>query len=724
MNRFAYLTTGLAIKAISNLSKATVRVHIDYPLPEGAIIFAVNHFTRIETLLLPTYLNELTKGRPVFSLADASLFTGGLKGYLEQVGAISTRRPDRDHMIVKTLLNGSGVWIIFPEGCMVKNKKIMDGGHFIVTAEDGKHPPHTGTAALALQTELFRRHLRWLKDHDPERCAAFAGRFEITDTDRTIDATTHIVPVNLTYYPLRARENLISKAAAILNEDIPERAMEEIMTEGSMLFSGVDIDIRFGPPIPIGPYISHLDQLTDRIQDPTPCVEVTGSCRKHLARTARKIMIRYMTEIYRMTTVNHDHLFASLIRRMPRQHIDPDDLRRRVFLLTGQMTPEWRIHRHQSMENDQIHLITDDRFGKFRDFIAIALEKSLLVPDRKGYQKNQSVFTAETDFHRVRVSNPLSVIANEVEPLTRLQRAVQWMAWLPRFYVRRRIVEMLAGQAAAEFQSDHARFFVPDAALPPEIGAPFLVPSGRQVGVLLIHGYMAAPRQCRLIADYLGRMGISVYVPRLRGHGTTAQDLSTRSLDDWRQSVDRGFALIRNRCRQVVVGGFSTGAGLAMDLVSRVPDVKGLFAVCPPRRLQDPSLKGNIAKDIWKRLVDRIRGTEDKAVEFLENRPETPDFCYKKNPVSGIQSIERLMEYLETQFETITQPFLFLHSYRDPVASAAESRRIFEAIGSRDKTYVLFDFNRHDILSGPGSDRVHGIIGSFVRRVTTGQSTI
>jgi propanol-preferring alcohol dehydrogenase len=57
--------------------------------------------------LLPYQLHRLT-GKPVWALAAPELFVGAFGRYLEQLGAVSTKNPDRDRLMVKTLLTGFG----------------------------------------------------------------------------------------------------------------------------------------------------------------------------------------------------------------------------------------------------------------------------------------------------------------------------------------------------------------------------------------------------------------------------------------------------------------------------------------------------------------------------------------------------------------------------------------------------------------------------------------
>ncbi len=715
LSRFAYRTTGLAIKTIVNLSKAEISYHGENNIPAGPNIFVINHFTRLETFLMPYMIFQLTK-IPVWSLASFELFKGAFGAYLEKVGALSTKNPDRDRLIVKTLLTGEANWIIFPEGRMVKNKKLIEKGRFMISAAGGKHPPHTGAATLALRTEFYRQRIRKLTVENSDEAKYLAELFQIQDLEPVINSATHIVPVNLTYYPIRTRENILSSLAVRLVDDLPQRIIEELMTEGSMLLSGVDIDVRFGEPIEIFECLQYspinMDISAKRrinFDDPIPS-------RTRMRIEALKLMQRYMTAIYNLTTVNHDHLFASMLRAMRSKKIDESDLRRRVFLAATQIPQKTDFCRHRSLQEDQVHLLTDDRYHKVKDFMAVALDKGIITQKDNTLVKDPSKFSSPYDFHRARIDNPIEVMANAVEPLTDLQHTVNRLASQPGFWIKRKVANYLKEQAVIEFKKDYEEFKVEGETKPISVGMPFLIKGrSKDLGIVLCHGYMAAPLEVRQLAEYLGRLGFWVYAPRLKGHGTSPEDLATRSYLDWRNSVDHGYAIISNICKRVVAGGFSTGAGLALDLAVRVKAVAGVFAVSAPLRLKDFSSRFAPAVDMWNRLMERARQVGAKK-EFVENKPENPHINYSRNPISGVVELDRLMDDLEPRLADLNVPALVVQSRGDPVVDPKGSRKIFELIGTSEKEYLLFNFDRHGILLGEGAQKVHRAIGEFIKR--------
>jgi esterase/lipase/1-acyl-sn-glycerol-3-phosphate acyltransferase len=715
MNRFAYRSTGFAIKTLSNLSKANISLHGPEKIPDGSIIFVINHFTRIETFLMPAQIYSLTKV-PVWSLADYELFRGAFGSYLEKVGAVSTKSPDRDLLIVKTLLTGEANWIIFPEGRMVKNQKIIEKGQYMISWAGGKHPPHTGAGTLAIRTEFYRQRLRRLSTDKPDEAKYLMDLFQIDSLDPVLDRCTYIVPVNLTYYPIRARENILSKLALRLVDDLPERIVEELMTEGSMLISGVDLDIHFGNPILIDDYLHNAAirrdiETAERINFDDPIAS-----KSTLRKEALKLMQRYMTDIYEMTAVNLDHIFATILKFMRYKKLDEMDFRRRVFLAASLIRQQKGMHLHPGLKADQVHLLTDDRFGKVNDFITIALEKGNLQRNNDGYLKDHAKFSSPYEFHRARIDNPIDVFANATEPLTELQRTTRRIASQPGFWIKRKVAKYLLEQDMREFDSDYHEFYVQGESKSMDVGMPFVVKGkSKNVGILLSHGYMAAPFEVKGLANFLGRMGYWVYVPRLKGHGTSPDDLATRSYQDWMRSIDRGYAIISSICHKVVVGGFSTGAGLALDLAVRLKQVAGVFAVAAPMTLMDFSSKFAPAVDMWNRIMDRAYKVGPKK-EFVENKPENPHINYLRNPIAGVREIERLMNDLEPKLPNLDIPALIVQSRRDPVVDPKGSRKIFELIGTREKEYILFNFDRHGILLGDGAEKVYRAIGEFVKQ--------
>ncbi|MDO9080696.1 MAG: 1-acyl-sn-glycerol-3-phosphate acyltransferase, partial [Desulfuromonadales bacterium] len=238
MNRRAYLTSGRAIALLENLSRVRINMHGRENLSAAPTIFVVNHFTRIETLLLPFHIYSLTE-RPVWSLADAAMFRGTFGNLLDALGAVSTKAPDRDRLMVKSLLTGEANWIIFPEGCMVKDKVIIEQARYAISCAGGRKPPHTGAATLALRTEFYRKRLLNLAHDLPDEAERLRALFGIATPTEVLTTPTQIIPVNITYYPLRAKENALSRLAERYLGDLPERFHEELLIEGAMLLEGV-----------------------------------------------------------------------------------------------------------------------------------------------------------------------------------------------------------------------------------------------------------------------------------------------------------------------------------------------------------------------------------------------------------------------------------------------------------------------------------------------------
>lgn len=715
MNRSAYFTANLAIGTLSSLAKTDVALHDEENIPNGPIVFVVNHFTRIETLLLPHYIYNLTSV-PVLSLADATLFKGNLKRLFDMLGVISTKDPQRDRLIIRNLLTGESDWIIYPEGNMVKTKKTINKGQFMVSYDDGGHRPHTGAALLALRTEFLRRHLAARQETSPDEVRRFLDEAAIASLENVKDKPTYIVPVNLTYYPIRAKENIASALAHKLVKDLPERAVEEIMTEGTMLISGVDLDIRFGKAIRIDTFLQD-EEITRELALPLATdFSAPEGLRMFFHRQATALMTWYMQAIYDMTTINHEHLFASFLRYSPQKKMRTIDLKRRVFRAATLMADPKRTgcYMHRSLQENQIHLLVDDRFRKYRNFLDLAKEKQVVREEDGFLVRDKTKLTELLNFHSGRIDNPVEVIANEVEPLKKLQRLILYLAWQPDMLVRRGIVQYLLQKESARLKEDFA-LHIPGEKSPPESSKPYLLrgSTNRKIGVVLVHNYLANPAQMRPLAAYLSGRGIWVYVPRLTGHGTTPEDLSTRTYNEWLDSVETGYAIISNLCQRVVLGGVAIGGSLALDVAARVKELSAVFAVCPPQALHDFTTRFMPNNHVWSRILGKLK-RDSRERQYIELSDNGQHMGYDRNPVFGIMEVERLLDDLKHKLADIRQPALILQAKDNPVIDPKGARHLFDRLGSERKQFCLVHGETQNIINENGAESVHRLIGHFV----------
>ena len=718
MNPFAFKLSNYTLKYLSGFSRARIQIQGQENIPQGSVVFCANHFTRIETVFLPHHIHTIT-GKQVWSLAARELFQiPVLEGLLRRLGAVSTDAPDRDDLLLKTLLSGEVHWIIFPEGMMVKNKKLIRNGQFALTDDAGNLRPHTGAAVVALRCAFFRERLRRLKASGAKEFYRLAAELDIADLDTALKNPTHIVPVNISYYPANPRENILGSIAKLLMKEPSKRVMDELMTEGAMLFTGVDITIRFGTPIAIEPCLAdpYLESLLTVKRRVRPFEDLDS--RQIARRIAINVMEQYMAQVYGLTTLNHDHVMACILKHYPykKDGIDRYAFACKVYYAITCLVLNRICYVSEDFLHNQVHLLVDDRFRKISDFLALANKTGIIRWEGDRFFKDHKKFYEISAFHAVRMENPILVMANEVEPVTEAEICLKKIAQKSVHQIRQLVKTRIIEKMHMDFTADYAAHYIAGESKKKRIGRPiFLTNADNQSGILLIHGYMAAPEEMKSFARFLHARGFTVHVPRLAGHGSAPEDLAGTGYDRWMESVEEAWVGLRHSCGKMAIGGFSTGAGLALELATRVQDVAAIFAVAPPMRLHDIGSYFVPAIDTWNTMVKRIN-LKKMTKEFVDNHPENPHINYLRNPISGIHQLEKLMVQLEPKLKTIEKPVLVVQSRQDPVVNPMGTQKLFARLGSQTKEFYLFDYARHGILTGKGVKRVYQAIENFLRQ--------
>ncbi len=714
-------TIMVTLDAIIKASGTDIRIHGASSVPDQPVLYVINHFTRMETILMPYVIKRSIKKYPI-SLADSSFFGGKMGDLMDRLGGISTANPERDTLLINALLTDSNPVIIFPEGQMIKDKKIIEKGKYMVYNTGIRRPPHTGAGRIALRSQFIREELRLLRDRGDNSSITQIAKhfgFDPVDLDQILKKETYIVPVNITYYPIRARNNAISKLVNYFINNIPARFEEEMQVEGSMIMDGVDIDINFGQPIPMKKYITASVGVKKMLADnnlylhPGELKYVSPFKKLYI-----EIMYDYMDAIYSMTTVNHDHLFSYILTEYSRNKISENDFKNRVFLAIENLRTSGITNCHTALDKKQFYLLTDDYHEKYESFIKAAAADNFITLKDGMIIKNGERFSKKYDFHTIRKDNIIEVLKNEIEPLQELIKALNRLMLLPDGFIRRKIKNHFIELEDQLFEQDYQQYYIKDESKPRNIGEPFFLKRFfSKKGVILVHGYMAAPEEIRPLADYLYKKGYNVYGARLRGHGTSPEDLAGRSWQKWYDSVSRAYIIMKNSMKSFAIGGFSTGAGIALLQASNKPGrFTGVISINAPLKLQNISTRFSSVVVAWNKLLSKMNTSKGK-MEFIANDPENPDINYLRNPVSGVNELEKLMNLVEERLKYIKDPTLVIQGSEDPVVNPVSGREILKKLGTPKKELIRIDANHHGILRGKEADQVNAKILEFLESI-------
>lgn len=706
-----------------------LKLHADTHVLQGDI-FLFNHFSRFETFI-PQFLIYEQTGAYSCAIASGEFFQQDnvLSRYLQHVGVFPHDHDRLFSLLTTQILRGRKV-IIFPEGSMIKDHRVIDdkGNYGIYSRITGqRRKQHTGSAVLAQGVEAIKIIIRRAyqnKDHD--QLVWWKEQLKLDSLDQLLTSAlkhTRIVPANITFYPIRTSENLLLKAVDFFTDSLSLRQTEELLVEGNIILKNTDMDIRLGKPIEPFEHrffgsqyllkevisdIKSVDDIFNFQADPKNWQQrLLGYYFKKAANATRD---QYMEEIYLNVTINLSHLASTLIMHLIKQgqlQIERQRFFTALYIAVKHLQNHSHINLHRSLLNpvDYSELISGTN-SRFESFIAEAKNCGLIAEYKTRYHLLPKLLE-DHDFDSIRLENIIAVYDNEAKPISIVretlikvlaeyddidqQELAAWhfedecrdLMWETHAYNKPIYDDINRHETASE---DPSPFF-----LEPN--------DGNGIGVLLIHGLLANPAEVRDYGDYLVKQGYTVIGVRLKGHGSSPYALQNQTWQDWYQSVVRGYRIVKAHCNRIYVTGFSTGGALALKLATEhFPEIIGISVAAVPIKFINPAFMLVPLLHGTNKLVDWISSYEG-VKPFIENPTEHPTINYRHVPVKSLYQLRLLIDSMSDFLPLCTAPVQVLQGDNDPVVSFRSAHEVMNKLGSTHKKLKMISSNRHGILN-------------------------
>jgi carboxylesterase len=236
------------------------------------------------------------------------------------------------------------------------------------------------------------------------------------------------------------------------------------------------------------------------------------------------------------------------------------------------------------------------------------------------------------------------------------------------------------------------------------------------VGLLCIHGFTGSPYEVRPLADYAReRLGWTVHVPLLPGHGEMPERLAGMRWEQWADAARAAYDALAKRCDNVVVAGLSMGGLLALHLAAQesarpASQLRAVFTMAAPAGLFDR--RTHVVKALhplvrWfhpMRFVDlrdaalrrRIHKNFGASINF-DNAEHVAALRRIRIPLNAVAQLLRFNDIVLGELPGIRTPVLIAQSHADTVIARDSADVIASRLGSHDKSVVWYERWMHEM---------------------------
>jgi len=237
-----------------------------------------------------------------------------------------------------------------------------------------------------------------------------------------------------------------------------------------------------------------------------------------------------------------------------------------------------------------------------------------------------------------------------------------------------------------------------------------------EAGVLLLHGFTGTPFEMRPLGEFLNKAGLTVFCPRLAGHGTSEEELNRCRFYDWIESAEKGLIHLRERCKKISVIGLSMGGLLTLKLASLHKEIEKVVVIASPLFLtgENGIFVTACRFKVFRYFVKSVKKPAPKDERYRTIWEQNPS--YREVPTNAAFEFYKLMQNVRASLKSVEQKTMFIYSRGDKDVDFSNLYLMLSLIGSREISLYLPKSMGHLITLEEGNTTVFSKILDFISK--------
>lgn len=244
----------------------------------------------------------------------------------------------------------------------------------------------------------------------------------------------------------------------------------------------------------------------------------------------------------------------------------------------------------------------------------------------------------------------------------------------------------------------------------------FFLGDSAKPACLLIHGFTGAPKEMRLLGEFLNQHGYTCLGIRLAGHATKPEDMIRSRYTDWMASVEDGYHLLRGVSQNIFFVGLSMGGVLSLLMSTRLK-VDGVVAMSTPFALpRDYPIWMLKLVSVFKKYNPKGKGIPGSG--WFDKDAFREQVSYPQNPIRSTAELKKLILEMRAALPNVNVPVLLMHSKDDAYVLPENMEKIHAAlVNAEGRTKLSIGGSGHVVTKDAARHQVFEAALEFIQRV-------